>query len=187
MESLSARDLLVTEAMRIALLCCALGGLGGCAAYTPGSFASSDRDFSGQRTSAGCLDISIDRRPDAPAGPVLAYHFANRCDRMTVVDLNAVTVVARHLDGSEVKLRPYDPRGEIQPVNLDGRKVGGESLAYWAAGAVAQICVDAATLARHGPPQWLCFASSVETPESQQNPQSPESPQNPETVAGSAQ
>jgi hypothetical protein len=163
MESQSAGDLLVMEAMRIALLCCALGGLGGCGAYTPGSFASSDRAFAGQRVTVGCLDVAIERYTDAPVGPVLTYHFANRCDRMTVVDLNAVTVVARNDDGSEVRLRPYDPRQEIHPVSLDGRKVGGESLAYWAGRAVAQVCVDAAALARQGPPQWLCFASNPET------------------------
>jgi hypothetical protein len=162
-KSQSARDLLVTCAMRIALLGCALGlCLAACASpYRPGSFASSDQAFAGERATVGCLDVAIERRADAKAGPVLAYQFANRCDRMTVIDLAAVAVVARHVDGSEAAMRPYDPRGEIRPVSLDGRKIGGEALAYWARGTVAQVCVDLATLAGSGPPQWLCFASET--------------------------
>jgi hypothetical protein len=164
-ELQSARELLVIGAMRIALLCCALGGLGGLAgcAYKPGSFASSSHDFSGQRVSVGCLDVAVERRADAPIGPVLAYQFANRCDRMTTVDLGAVTVIGRDADGSETRLRLYDPRTEIHPVSLDARKVGGESLAYWAGRPVAQVCVDIATLARHGAPQWVCFGSDAVT------------------------
>lgn len=152
--------------MRMALVGCALGlaGMGCVAAYRPGSFALADQPFSGERVTVGCLDVAIERRVDAKAGPVLAYQFANRCDAMTVVDLAAVAVIAHHVDGSEAAMRPYDPHGEIRPVSLDGRKVGGEALAYWARGIVAQVCVDLATLARSGPPQWLCFASPSGAP-----------------------
>jgi hypothetical protein len=145
--------------MRIALLLCALVGC----TYKPGSFASSGSAFRGQRVSAGCLDIAVERRGDLAIGPVLDYQFANRCDHLTTVDLGAVTVIGRSAEGAEVRLRPYDPRSEIHPVALDARKVGGESLAYWAGRAMPQVCVDVASLARDGVPQWLCFGTAPPT------------------------
>jgi hypothetical protein len=143
--------------MRSALVFLALVGC----TYKPGSFASSDVAFPGQRVSAGCLDIAVDRRSDLPVGPVIEYQFANRCDHLTTVDLGAVTVIGRGVDGSEMRMRPYDPRSEIQPVALDARKVGGETLAYWAGRAMSQVCVDVASLAKDGVPQWLCFAAQA--------------------------
>ena len=145
--------------MRIALLLCALVGC----TYKPGSFASSDTAFRGRRVSVGCLDIAIERRSDLTVGPVLEYQFANRCDHLTTIDLGAVTVIGRSVEGAEVRLRPYDPRAEIHPVALDARKIGGETLAYWAGRAMPQVCVDVASLARDGVPQWLCFATQPTT------------------------
>jgi len=148
--------------MRIALLFRALGalvGLVGCA-YKPGSFASSEHAFSGQRASQGCLDVAIERRADLPIGPVLEFQFANRCDHMTTVDLGSVAVVGRNAQGTDVALRPYDPRREIHPVPLDGRKEGGEALVYPADRSMPQVCVDVATLAKDGSWRWLCFGSA---------------------------
>jgi hypothetical protein len=153
--------------MRKALLLCALVGC--VAPYKPGSFVAPRNDFIGERTTAGCLDIAIHRRADLPIGPVLAYQFANRCDRETVIDLESVAVVGRNAEGEEVPLTPYDPNGELHPVSLDGRKVGAESLAYPSNHPISQICVDVSSLARQGAPQWMClgtvaFAAAGEAP-----------------------
>src|SRR5947209_6860595 len=59
-------------------------------AYKPGSFAYSDKAFTGQRVSVGCLDVSVERRIDIPIGAVLDYTFANRCDHALAIDLHAV-------------------------------------------------------------------------------------------------
>jgi hypothetical protein len=144
--------------MRIALHSCALAcALAGCA-YKPGSFASSKSEFTGQRASVGCLDIAVDRKGDLEIGPVLAFQFANRCDRVTTIDLGAAVVIGRSAEG-DVPLLPYDPAGEIKPVALDGRTIGGETLAYPANRALPQVCIDVATLAQAGASQWLCIGA----------------------------
>jgi hypothetical protein len=159
MELRSAEELLVIVVMRIALVSCVLVGC----AYQPGSFVHPQRDFRGQRTTVGCLDLAVERRTDLALGPVLAYQFANRCDHLTTVDLGGVSVVGRNAEGTDIVLRPYDPRAELHPVALDGRKAGGEWLAYPADRAIPQVCIDAATLAHQGPPHWLCFGSAAGT------------------------
>ena len=59
--------------LSVALIACA---------YRPGSFSHYRQDFPGRRTTVGCIDIAVDRRPDlSTGGTVLAYEFANRCDR----------------------------------------------------------------------------------------------------------
>jgi hypothetical protein len=136
--------------------------LAGCT-YKPGSFVSADSTFRGQRVSVGCLDVAIERHDDLPIGPVLGYQFANRCDHLTTVDLGAAVVIGRNAEGAEVRLLPYDPRTEIRPVPLDARKVGGESLAYWAGRAMPQVCVDVASLVKDGAPRWLCFVTAATT------------------------
>ncbi|HEY0477276.1 MAG TPA: hypothetical protein VGD37_07110, partial [Kofleriaceae bacterium] len=169
--------------MRLALLTCALLGC----AYQPGSFRYPPQDFPGQRLTVGCLDLAVERRADLATGlargPVLAYQFANRCDHPAMIDLAAVAVVRRDAQGVDVALRPYDPHAELHPVALDGRNVGTEALVYvavrsagWPAASPAdqlsdgtvdqdadpsipQVCVDAATLAHQGGPQWLCFGA----------------------------
>jgi hypothetical protein len=143
--------------MRIALAMCALIGC----AYQPGSFSYPPNRFAGQRATVGCLDVAVERRPDLSIGPVLSYEFANRCDRPTLVDLSAAAVVGRDPQGTDVELRPYDPRAELRPASLDGRNAGAEALAYPSDRPVPQICVDAATLVHQGPPRWLCFGSPV--------------------------
>lgn len=131
---------------------CALVGC----AYQPGSFSYPPHSFAGQRATVGCLDIAVERRPDLSIGPVLAYQFANRCDHAAVIDLGAVSVVGRSAQGRDVRLAPYDPRGEVRPVALDGRNAGAEALAYPADHAILEICVDAASLV-HAAPTWMCF------------------------------
>lgn len=151
--------------MRIALLFCALVGC----AYKPGSFtppfSAPEVAFSGERTSVGCLDVAIERRADLAIGPVLQYQFANRCDHATTIDLARAAVVGRSGDGEEVKLDLYDPREEVRPVTLDGRKVGAEALAYRsyrASSLVSQVCVDVATLARQrAESRWVCLAAAA--------------------------
>jgi hypothetical protein len=144
-------------AMRNALLSCALLGC----AYKPGSFTSGDSHFPGQRATIGCLDLAVERRTDFPIGPVLGYHFANRCDHPTTVDLGALAVVGRDAQGAEIALHAYDPRAELRPVTLEARNLGAESLAYPAHEAMAQVCVDVSTFARAQPVRWLCFAAAA--------------------------
>jgi hypothetical protein len=134
--------------------------IAGCA-YKPDSFHSHSHPFTGQHVSAGCLDLAIERRPDLiGGGAVLAYEFGNRCDRPAVVDLARVNVVGRTFDGRELNLAAWDPRHEIRPLTLDGRAIGNEALAYRNKDAFAEVCVDAASIARATPERWVCFATS---------------------------
>jgi hypothetical protein len=146
----------VIGVMRIAFVSCALIGC----AYKPGSFAAQN-EFSGQRATIACLDVSIERRADLPIGPVIGYQFANRCDHPTTVDLGSIAVIGRSAAGDDLALRPYDPRTELHPVTLDARNVGAESLAYPADRALSQVCVDVATFAHQGGSQWLCFGGAA--------------------------
>jgi hypothetical protein len=145
--------------MRYSFLVVAVAGC----AYQPGSFAFPQSKFASQRATVGCLDISVERRPDLSSGPVLGYQFANRCDRPTTVDLGAVVVVGRTTQGLDVTLRPYDPRRELHPVALDGRTVGAESLAYPVARTMSQVCVDVAPLVHQAAAQWLCLGNTAGT------------------------
>jgi|MudIll2142460700_1097286.scaffolds.fasta_scaffold09400_2 hypothetical protein len=141
--------------------------LAGCG-YQPSSFRS-DVQFPGQRATAGCLDISIERRDRSTSGEVVfAYTFGNRCDRPVIVDLASVTVIGRQTDGKPLVLHPYDPHREIEPRWLDGRAVGRETLAYEASVMLVDICVDAGSIPRSPMSWWLCFAST--------KPQRPEVP-----------
>lgn len=140
--------------MRAALLVCVAG-----CAYRPGSFARYGEAFAGQPVTVGCLDLAIERRPDlSPREPVLAYAFGNRCARSAVVDLAGARVVGRTDDGREVDLSPFDPKHEIRPLRVDGRWTGKEALAYPSEVAIAQVCVDAGSIAHEPDARWLCFA-----------------------------
>lgn len=152
-------DLAATHAVRRngALLLAATVA-GGCA-YKPGSFRHSQRDFQGQRATVGCLDLAIYHRPGlVDAGTVLAYEFGNRCDGPATVDFASTRVVGRTLTGEQVALAPYDPNSEIRALRIDGRGVGAEAIAYPASEPLAQVCVDAASLARVNGERWLCFS-----------------------------
>ena len=118
----------------------------GCA-YHEGSFAYPEHAFAGQRTTIGCLDLSVDRRHDAEGVAVLVYDFGNRCDRAVTVDLAYATVTARTDAGDQIELKPFDPHGEIRPLKLEGHAAGGETIAYQTDAHLAQVCVDLATIA----------------------------------------
>jgi hypothetical protein len=156
--------------LRLSVLGAALAGsaaLAGCAAYQPNSFSDGPRPvdaFAGQHATVGCLDVAVARRPDYGPSAVLQYQFGNRCNRAVTVDLQRLTVVGRHADGSETTLAPYDPEQELHPALLAGRLSGREALAYPSQRAVSQICVDVSTIVSGAarPPQWLCFATQAE-------------------------
>jgi hypothetical protein len=106
----------------------------------------------------GCLDLGITRRSDIEqASAVVAYQFGNRCAQPAVVDLAGANVVGRTADGQEVALAPYDPKHEVRALELDGRWMGKEALAYPAQVALVQLCVDAASIAHREGAQWICF------------------------------
>ena len=142
--------------MRAAVLSVALTAC----AYGPGSFHHFGHEFSGQRTTVGCLDLAVERRPDLTSGgTVLAYDFGNRCDHPAVVDLATVAVVGRTVAGDEVKLSPFDPEHELKVLSLDGRAAGQEAIAYPSNIALAEVCVDASSISHQGGPAWLCFGN----------------------------
>src|SRR5574338_95138 len=85
--------------MRSAVLSVALAGC----AYSPGSFSHFAQGFPGQRTTVGCIDLAVERRPDTPGGSaVLAYDFGNRCDHPATIDFSQVKVRARTYDGKDL-------------------------------------------------------------------------------------
>ncbi len=141
-------------------------GLASGCTYTAGSFAHGVRVFTGEKATIGCLDLAVERRDDHDKSAVLAYKFGNRCDRPTTVDLANAVVIGRDAEGGEHRLRPFDPRGEIRPLPVDARLVGGEAIAYTAEDDVGaelvQVCVDAATIAGGQREHWMCFAKKPE-------------------------
>ena len=128
-------------------------------AYKPGSYQAPSRELVGKRTTVGCLDIAVDRRTDMGSAAVLGYTFGNRCDGPTVIDLAWVNVIGRTASGAEVTLLPYDPKGELSALKLDGRAAGSEAISYPAPESLGQLCVDVASLAQTKPAQWLCFGN----------------------------
>jgi len=138
-----------------------LGAMAGCA-YRAGSFSASGHEFAGQRATLGCLDLAIDRRPDAPLGAVLAYDLGNRCDHAIRIDLSAAAVVGRTSIG-DTRLAPYDPLRELHPMALDGRAVGRETIEYRSEEPIAarDVCVDAGGLIAAAP-YWQCFVTAPE-------------------------
>ena len=149
--------------MRVASLAAALVGC----AYSPGSYTHFRQSFPGQRTTVGCIDLAIERRPDVNAGAaVLAYEFGNRCDHPATIDLARTRVLAQTYSGERIELRPYDPNGEIRTLKIDGRGAGAEAIAYFADEAIAQVCVNAATVAQLTEDRWLCFSRDLPPPPS---------------------
>jgi hypothetical protein len=143
--------------MRVAVLTCALAGC----AYNPGSFTHIQVQFAGHQMTVGCLDLAIDRRPDLPSGDaVVGYAFGNRCDHPTAVDLLAVNVIGRTADGREVELLPYDPRHDIQPLEIDGRLAAKEAIAYPSTVPLVEVCIDVASITHAKPARWLCVGGT---------------------------
>jgi hypothetical protein len=144
--------------MRTAVLSVALTAC----AYRPGSFSHISQDFPGQRTTVGCIDLSVERRPDLTSGgTVLAYEFGNRCDHPATVDFTEVKVTGRTFAGEDLELAAFDPEQQIRPLQIDGRATGKEAIAYPSDARLAEVCVDAASLAHEAPARWLCFASNL--------------------------
>jgi hypothetical protein len=136
----------------------------GCA-YKPGAFSHFRHDFAGQRTTLGCVDLAVDRRPDLiGGGTVIGYQFGNRCQHPAPIDLATARVVARTYDGTSLELSPYDPNGELRPLLIDAHAAGAEAIAYHASERLAEVCVDAASITKTGDAQWLCFASNRPPP-----------------------
>lgn len=135
--------------------------LGACA-YHPGSFRRYGETFEGQQVTVGCLDVGIARRSDLDGtDAVVAYQFGNRCAEPAVVDLATANVVGRTADGQEVALAPYDPKHEVRSLEVDGRWMGKEVLAYPSKVALVQVCVDAASIAHRPDAQWICFGGDT--------------------------
>ena len=131
--------------------------LAGCA-YQASTFQSGEQRFEGRKTTVGCLDLAMARRADIEDRAVVAYAFGNRCEEPAIVDLASASVLGRHGDKA-VALTPFDPLHEIVPMELDGRGVGGEAIAY--TGEIPQdICIDPGSIAHSGPSTWLCLGQT---------------------------
>ena len=142
--------------MRAAVLSVALTAC----AYRPGSFSAFRQGFPGQRTTVGCIDLSVERRPDLiGGGTVLAYEFGNRCDHPATIDLANAHVLAQLDNGKRLQMYPWDPNDEVRELQIDGRGTGAEALAYPVGMHIYQICVDAASVTHEGESKWLCFTS----------------------------
>lgn len=130
--------------------------LGGCA-YQPDSFSYSREPFGGTYVSVSCLDLAIEHRRQPNARSVISYAFGNRCDEPVIVDLAAARVYGHTADGAAVKLFAFDPFKEIRLMRLDGRAVGREAIEYPTNQALADVCIDAASIAHTSPARWVCF------------------------------
>jgi hypothetical protein len=146
--------------------CCSSHGLPNapvlsiCAAAAPGSARPPS---STSRPPYRCREPTVPRAVHATvvssagrAPGMVSYQFGNRCAVPAVVDL-ARAGRRRTIEGQEVALAPYDPKGEVRPLELDGRWTGKEVLAYPTDVALAQVCVDAASIAHRVGSQWVCF------------------------------
>ncbi len=155
---LSSPDMLVRSAFVDAIQRVLLGSLllSGCA-YQADSFSYSREAFNGVYVSVRCLDLAIDHRKQPNASDVISYAFGNRCDEPALVDLAAARVYGHTADGSAVKLFAFDPFKEIRTMRLDGRAVGREAIEYPSSQPLADVCIDAASIAHASPARWVCF------------------------------
>jgi hypothetical protein len=135
--------------------------LTGCA-YQANTFQSGEQRFEGRKTTVGCLDLAMARRADLEDRAVVAYAFGNRCEEPAIVDLATALVIGRTADKA-VPLTPFDPLHEIIPLQLDGRGVGGEAIAY-SGDPPQDICVDPGSIAHAGISTWVCLGQTEETP-----------------------
>ncbi len=136
--------------------------LSGCL-YGPGSYHLGSTSFAGKRVALPCLDVAVTLTDDARAtSPVVQYTFGNRCAHAAIVDLGAVRAIGRSPDGSEIALRPYDPRHELRALRLDAWWAGSEELMYvTAAGDSAPdvLCIDVGAI-EHAPEHWVCLGAA---------------------------
>ena len=136
----------------------------GCS-YRAGSFADSAGAFPGAGVALPCLDLAVAlvHSPSA-TGPVIQYSFGNRCRRSITVDLAAARVTARDAAGNQAALHPYDPRGEIRVLPLDGLLSGREQIFYLGPQPMSaiSICIDVAGVDQSTPtpPRVVCLAEA---------------------------
>jgi hypothetical protein len=110
-----------------------------------GNFQTLTSPFVGTRAQVGCLDVAVTLTDDALAPPpIIAYQFGNRCAHQTIVDFTAVHVFVTGADGGPIELHPYDPKNELEPMQLDAFTSGNERIAYRAPWEVppVSVCVD---------------------------------------------
>ena len=147
--------------MRIGAIAACL--LVGCA-YQAGSYRYQHHALAGNRVTLGCIDLAVARHrvTDPEGGVVIQYEFGNGCDAPARVDLAHVRVAALTADGRQVRLVPYDPNAELQPLRLDGRSYGSETIAYRdeLGNDVHGACVDAASVVHQAEARWVCFGGA---------------------------
>ena len=131
------------------------GSTHACVPYNGGTFVDRDGTFPGIAVVLGCIDLAINRVVDPnKVGSVLQYSFGNRCHRAVTIDLESVSVVARDDRGVLTRLVSYDPRHEIQPLDIGAGWSGRERIEYLAPFQAdsdlrtAAICVDVAHIDR---------------------------------------
>jgi hypothetical protein len=124
--------------MRVGILMAVVG-----CAYQPGSFSIVGAPFSGPHVALGCIDLSVDRRPDV-SPPIVRYMFANGCNHRVTLDLATVRVVGRDHDGHQLAMTAYDPHHEIRPLPLGARLVSDERIEYHATDErpIDSVCID---------------------------------------------
>jgi hypothetical protein len=138
-----------------------LAMLAGCI-YSHGELAT----FPGSHVQLSCIDLGVASYTDDVArGPIVDYHFGNRCAHDTVIDLATVRATARQQDGRVVKLRAYDPDRELRPVTLYARLSYDEQIAYQDDASIDSktICVEIGHVDRGDPAprdQWICPAGA---------------------------
>jgi hypothetical protein len=94
--------------------------------YAPHSFENLGTPFPGQRFTTECLDVSVARTSDKLAtGPVIEYSFGNRCTHAVTVDLASVRVT-----GDGLRMRAFDPKHELRPMQIDAFWQGSEKIEY---------------------------------------------------------
>jgi hypothetical protein len=138
---------------------CCVGALAlGACAYQPDSFNHVRQPFEGAYVTVHCLDIALQHRPRSTRlRNVIEYHFANRCNEPTIVDLAAARVYGRTIDGQTSALFPFDPFHELRLLEIDARAVGQETIEYPSSQTLTSLCIDAAPIAHVAPSRWLCF------------------------------
>ena len=128
-----------------------------------GQFREVGGPFTGKRIATECLDLAVTQTDDPRAtGPVIAYHFGNRCFHEIHVDLSSIRAIGRYRDGAHPMVA-FDPKRELRSLQLDAVSDGHEEIEYLAAdgSTPAAICVDVGRVEPSATPtaHWLCFGT----------------------------
>ena len=119
-----------------------------CAPYQSGGVfqtANGSRSFE-------CLDLNAAPTLDhGRSWIVIRYTFGNPCRYAAPIDLSAIRVRATHGD-SGARLPAFDPRDELRPASLDGRRQAEELIAYEIppnlVGRTLNVCVTLSDVAQ---------------------------------------